>query len=443
MSKLKDITIIIPTHNRENYLSRILDYYKNYDIKLLIADSSEKKFTSSKLNKPNITYSYTPNLDPTTKWFKILELVNTPYLVYCADDDYIFVDEIENSIDFLDLNKDYVCIQGKIITYTNFTLSNKIEYNLSTTSRHTNFCNNNFEVTSDNQIDRLKECTYPYRHLSYSIHRYGNIYEIYELLKDIKERILVELALVIMSSINGKTKELDKYFHLREYIYNSSGSTDTPIISLIRNKNEDYIKVLEIISDFLIAKIDKPLSKKDSKDIIISIFESFLNFFKEYKEYKEIQYDSKLLENDPKLSKIYEQKPELKIVENIIKRYNISSGFDYILDIKKLKISTHLNLIQKQLKLIFDSALKNKKVIVYGAGEICKLIVYQYKIEYIVDKYSFNKSLNNIDVHPLEYLLTNHSYDSILISVLGREEYIIKELKNTYNIKKEIIEIKV
>ena len=42
-SDLSDLTIIIPTYNRQNFLVRQIIYLSNYNVNLLIADGSEKK----------------------------------------------------------------------------------------------------------------------------------------------------------------------------------------------------------------------------------------------------------------------------------------------------------------------------------------------------------------------------------------------------------------
>ena len=43
--KLSDkITVIIPTHERPQYLQRALDYWSQSGMKILVADSSAKKY---------------------------------------------------------------------------------------------------------------------------------------------------------------------------------------------------------------------------------------------------------------------------------------------------------------------------------------------------------------------------------------------------------------
>ena len=51
------LTIIIPTHNRPKYLTRVLDYYQDLKCKILIADSSDNKYA---LIASEIAHNYSP-----------------------------------------------------------------------------------------------------------------------------------------------------------------------------------------------------------------------------------------------------------------------------------------------------------------------------------------------------------------------------------------------
>lgn len=42
---LNNITLVIPIHNRHKYLTRLLDFYSSVEIKIFIADSSQKKYS--------------------------------------------------------------------------------------------------------------------------------------------------------------------------------------------------------------------------------------------------------------------------------------------------------------------------------------------------------------------------------------------------------------
>ena len=114
-SKIKEdiwdkVTLIIPTYNRHNYLTRILDYYSNVNLRILVADSSQNEYPFK--NTYQIDYFHYPNYMPSKKLADIIQKVKTPYVFMCADDDFIIPRAIEKCIKFLDKNSDYSSAQG-------------------------------------------------------------------------------------------------------------------------------------------------------------------------------------------------------------------------------------------------------------------------------------------------------------------------------------------
>ncbi len=121
------ITILIPTYNRPDYLKRILSYYNDYQIayNIIVADSSsdENKELNKKAISPfsnlNISYinNYPLELNPYYKLADALNSVNTKYCVFCADDDFITPNGINQSVDFLENNPDFTVAHGRYISF--------------------------------------------------------------------------------------------------------------------------------------------------------------------------------------------------------------------------------------------------------------------------------------------------------------------------------------
>src|ERR1035437_9123475 len=99
---LSKITIVTATRNRHPYLERIIDYYSNYNIQMLIADDSKEKY--AKELPRNVTYYYYSGEPYLSRLNDILQKVKTPYVVLCADDDFIVPDGISKCVSFLDDN---------------------------------------------------------------------------------------------------------------------------------------------------------------------------------------------------------------------------------------------------------------------------------------------------------------------------------------------------
>lgn len=143
-SNLKDLTIVIPTKNRKEWLSRSLRYYINeyFDGSIIIADSSTKynpdkflkkikdfyKFKNSKLvNKIQIINCPRQNAEGAIN--KALNYVTTKYTVVHNDDDILLFQNISKGISFLKKNSDYVGFTGKsfqILTKNNKPFCNDI-----------------------------------------------------------------------------------------------------------------------------------------------------------------------------------------------------------------------------------------------------------------------------------------------------------------------------
>lgn len=109
---LKDkITIFVFSYNRHDYVRRVLDYYKNDDIQIIVTDDSKEtlpdvdKYPNLKYVQSGLPYQQSVR-DP------LNEHVKTPYTMLCADDILIPVSAIEKCIEFLEENPDYITAQG-------------------------------------------------------------------------------------------------------------------------------------------------------------------------------------------------------------------------------------------------------------------------------------------------------------------------------------------
>jgi len=141
----EDISIIIPTKNRPDFLDRSLNYYAHMGFrgKILVGDSSDikqSKETSQAVEKHknglNVGYRYFPDLTNYACTELLLSDVLTPYAVFLPDDDFITVSGLEAGAVFLDANPDYVCAWGATII---LTLDRVGPYGRILNSQETNF----------------------------------------------------------------------------------------------------------------------------------------------------------------------------------------------------------------------------------------------------------------------------------------------------------------
>ena len=124
LSLLKKLTLIIPTYNRNFYLSRCLWYHAHFPFgQIIVADSSSEKkkivnrITVEKIRSifgVNILYlEYEPETEPYggdiyRKWNDAVQHVQTPFSQFCTDKEFLIPTALTRCIFFLEKNLDYV-----------------------------------------------------------------------------------------------------------------------------------------------------------------------------------------------------------------------------------------------------------------------------------------------------------------------------------------------
>ncbi len=123
LSLLKKLTVVIPTYNRNYYLSRCLWYHSHFPFgEIIVADSSpeRKKIVNREFVRKlvevrgvNIRYlEYPPETDKygrdiVKKWGDAVQHVETEYSQICTDKEFLIPITLCKSIAFLDEHADY------------------------------------------------------------------------------------------------------------------------------------------------------------------------------------------------------------------------------------------------------------------------------------------------------------------------------------------------
>lgn len=274
------ITIIIPTHNRHHFLDRLLefyDYYRNLNLKIVVADSSFKEY--SRKNMYDIEYYHNPKAQYLEKMIEILENIDTSYVVMCADDDFIIPYALKKCVEFLDNNMDYSSVQGR---FSQFLIENRyISYIL----HYPHSMSRNININSNNPEERmikLKSENFP---LFYSVHRIDNLKDVYfPLYCDFKTgEPLLEHTLDLITIINGKNKTIPIIYGVREYNQASVAKISHSSKEIIRNPHNN-----EILEGFL-NHVTSHLSKKSgypldiSRKYVSEALNCYIKFNDEYK----------------------------------------------------------------------------------------------------------------------------------------------------------------
>ena len=272
MMNEQDITIFIPTHNRHQYLQRIIDYYSFHKIEwpIIICDSTCHKF-NGEFRQKNIKYLHYPMVKPVDKVSKGMNSVHTKYCVMCADDDFIVPQTINSCVSFLKKNKDYSSVQGKYISFI-YSGGNHIKLTPS--------YNYKVNISSDNACERLLQQFNPYMHQFYSVHHIQTLRDCFNIaLGSFENGCLFEIALAMMASINGKHKILQNFYCAREVIARSDGRTydKMDIVATGKEYKTEYNNFLERITQYLVSKTD--LDFDNARTCVLSAIDVYLYKF--------------------------------------------------------------------------------------------------------------------------------------------------------------------
>jgi len=265
---LEKITLIIPTHNRHHYLTRILDYYEDINLKILVADSSLKKYPGLKNYK--IDYFHYPNYTFFEKLSSITQNIVTTYALLCADDDFIIPSSIEKCINFLEKNNDHSSAQGYYVQI--FNENGKINFKPTYT-----YCKD-YKIDASTPEERIIQNMSLYMHLFYSVHRTEYLKQVFSL-PIISNLSLIEIAISMVSLINGKHKMLPFFYCAREYIEESAGKTTPSLVSIVKDPKmkNDYDNFIDSISNYL--STSGGYSIEDSRKYVLKALDCYFNIF--------------------------------------------------------------------------------------------------------------------------------------------------------------------
>ena len=226
MRHFDELTVVVPTYNRPKYLKRSLDYWGATAFKIIVADGSDKKYDGD--IPLNVAYFHSNELLINERWSNALQKVKTPYVVFCADDDFLSLSGIKNCLDYLNNFSDYSSAQGLAVT---FEIDNKrdvfVEMANAKMVGH--------QIDGDFSSERLDQLFDEYIYQIYSIYRTPLLQKAVDACTDLDNPHYIELASAIVPSIFGKHKVLPVFYSARQHIPgSSSGSFEVPRFDILK-----------------------------------------------------------------------------------------------------------------------------------------------------------------------------------------------------------------
>lgn len=341
---LSNLTIVIPTKNRHHYLERIIDYYENSGLQIVIADATLTPYV--KRIPGNIQYCHYPNIPYCTKLKQIFEKIETPFSLLCADDDFIIPQGMHSCVEFLEANPTYNSSQGH---YTFFYHSkDKLFY----TPAYLSAIGSDFnEETARERIEKFSTVSIQFY---YCIHKTETLKDVFMYASNKFTNLnLVELFMGMSTLIKGKHKVLPVFYSVRELLYGSAGKSHglMALASLPQYKDQynaffsetvrllskyDNMKESEaslFLSHIIQSRIDSGNRKRFSfNNFVTRLAKKVIPFYwrKTLRHYIELLHEKKREKVNYDLASrvkgfpfVKDGNQELQRIELFIKKYNI------------------------------------------------------------------------------------------------------------------------
>ena len=209
---LSDLTIVVPTYNRQDYALRCMQYWSEKGPKVLVIDGTLKpieKYEFYSLSS-NIVYVHMP-LGFYERLRASLNLINTKYVILACDDEFYIPSALEKCIIELDNNLELVACIGQCIQFNYHELNKVTGYPLYLRLR-------SLSVTETEAEDRVKShmCNYV-PSLCYSVSRskdWKTAWQ-YTLKVEFPAYSIAEVQFEIFMSFAGKSKAINELMWLR------------------------------------------------------------------------------------------------------------------------------------------------------------------------------------------------------------------------------------
>ena len=313
--KLQDVTLVIPTHNRVNYLKRILDYYESAPLRIIVADSSKEKFPFEIANQ-NIRYYHCPSTSLPQKLSDVLQVVETTFVVMCADDDFTLPDAIKQCVDFLEQNKVFVVAQGNVLSYLKDKANiGKLGFSILYKDMLS------FTIEDNDPMKRIERLLKNYKSIFYAVHYTENLQFAFDGVGQAIQNLYLNEYVTVLPLIKGNYAELPLLFQVREYSQDSGDKVTINLDQMLHDKA--YNGAIESFLDFMARKICFDINES-SKVVRDKVLEYFQTFAQKISESKALSFKKKVGNKVAKLPVVGKKMIQLNRKLEALKKEDIS-----------------------------------------------------------------------------------------------------------------------
>lgn len=112
---IDNLIIIIPTHNRQHYLRRVVKYYSLFPCKVYICDSSKERAEIE--CSDNISYRWVPQSNFYGKVLDVLNETSADFYALSPDDDFLKEETLMECYEVMNKDNGYSLGVGKIVAF--------------------------------------------------------------------------------------------------------------------------------------------------------------------------------------------------------------------------------------------------------------------------------------------------------------------------------------
>ena len=154
---LKNLTVIVPSFSRHEFILRQISYWHGTGATLIVIDGSEHSLEDrfqGEIDKFNDVVYIHSTLQLNLRLTLAGQLIQSKYAVYCSDDDFLLHSALSNAINVLEKNPDLVACMGQSLRF-NVLSDNRVSYG-------TCYAFKNPDLTSNSYEDRIAAATSRY-----------------------------------------------------------------------------------------------------------------------------------------------------------------------------------------------------------------------------------------------------------------------------------------
>ena len=207
------LTVVLITHDRPKFFKRTLSYWAEISclFPILVIDSSlpetiaeNQRLADSLSDRLRITFKAYDRIPVFEKILDALTHIRTPYVVLCADDDFLIPDGARACIEFLESHPGYSATHGRVLSvrpreHGMYAFDHRVK-----------------SIEAESPEARVHAHFSDFTPTLYSVHRTKLFQKNFSYLPDVFEWRFGELLLSILDVMQGKVKRLDEFYLVRQ-----------------------------------------------------------------------------------------------------------------------------------------------------------------------------------------------------------------------------------